>query len=395
MPAAVAYIIDLYCTMLGRVANRLIHPASRQLSAAATVTGLPCPTTAATRNHYPLTSAATRKTPVLLLRGEDDTIGMEVTTAVEKVFEAAGANVAFTTPKNQLMAEGRLSREVELLFSAMGVALKGPYFTPVDGGQQTSVNMEMRRTLDLFANVVHAYNVPGVKTRHDGVDIVIIRENTEGEYSGLEHSAVPGVVESLKIITRERSMRVAEYAFQFAEANGRRKVTAVHKANIMKSADGLFLECCKEVAQRFPHIEFESMIVDNTCMQMTSRPQQFDVMLLPNLYGNIVTNIATGIVGGPGLCPGVNIGASGAVFEQGARHAGRDIAGLSVCNPTASILSGVLMLRYLKMESAADTIEKAVREVYRESAVRTADVAAKDVKPVSTVEFTEEVIRRL
>ena len=385
--------------LLGRVANRLMSH-SRQLSvstiSASTVTGLPCPTTAATRNYYPLTSASTRKTPVLLLRGEDDTIGQEVTTAVERVFEAAGANVAFKTPKdcnNMVTSDGKLNEEIKMMFCAMGVALKGPYFTTVDG---LARNVEMRRELDLFANVVHAYNMPGVKTRHDGVDIVIIRENTEGEYSGLEHSAVPGVVESLKIITRDRSTRIAEYAFKFAEANGRRKVTAVHKANIMKSADGLFLQCCNEVARKYPHIQFESMIVDNTCMQMTSKPQQFDVMLLPNLYGNIVTNIATGIVGGPGLCPGVNIGKSGAVFEQGARHAAKDIAGLSVCNPTATILSGVLMLRYLKLESIADNIENAIRQIYAEQQVRTADVVGKlDVKPVSTEEFTSRVIERL
>ncbi len=212
------------------------------------------------------------------------------------------------------------------------MAVKGPYFTPL-GNTKTSVNIQLRRSLDLFANVVHAYNIPGVRTRHENVDIVIIRENTEGEYSGLEHEAVPGVVESLKIITRENSMRIAEYAFQYAVANNRKKVTAVHKANIMKSADGLFLDCCTEVAARYPFIEFETMIVDNTCMQMTSRPQQFDVMLLPNLYGNIVTNIATGLVGGPGLFPGANMGSKGAIFEQGARHSGRSIAGKQIANP--------------------------------------------------------------
>lgn len=371
----------------------LLARQARQLSSLAGA--IPCASTASKLNYYPLSSALSRKKPVLLLRGEADTIGHETTASVERVFDAAKVPISFREPNQDLTHELGVSDEISQIFASTGVALKGPYFTPV-GAPRTSVNIELRRQLDLYANVVHAYSMPGVPTRHPNVDIVIIRENTEGEYSGLEHAAVPGVVESLKIITRERSLRIAEYAFQYAQANGRRKVTAVHKANIMKSADGLFLECCTEVAAKFPHIEFEAMIVDNTCMQMTSRPQQFDIMLLPNLYGNIVTNIATGLVGGPGLFPGVNIGASGAIFEQGARHSGKDIAGQNIANPTATILGSVLMLRYLKLEQYADKIENAVRNVYASSNMRTKDVVTDaSHTTVTTKQFTNAVIDRL
>lgn len=384
----------------GQVALRLAqrHGSSsgtRGLSVATTTCGVPDSMTAATRNYYPLTGGVVRATPVMMLRGASDTIGDETMFAMTKVLEAAGAPVEFRTPKTALTHEGGVTEEILGMFAETKVALKGPYYTPL-GHPRTSVNIELRCALDLFANVVHAYNIPGVKSRHENVDVVIIRENTEGEYSGLEHQAVPGVVESLKIITRERSMRIAQYAFQYAVANRRRKVTAVHKANIMKSADGLFLECCEEVASQYPYIEFDTMIVDNTCMQMTSRPQQFDVMLLPNLYGNIVTNIATGLVGGPGLFPGANIGEQGAIFEQGARHSARDIAGQQICNPTATILAGVLMLRHLKMDKQADVIERAVSEVYRDTNIRTRDVLNGDGDiAASTDAFTDAIIQRI
>lgn len=346
------------------------------------------------RNFFPLSSPATKETPVLLLKGAAGTIGAEVTDSLVHVFQAAGVPVSFARPDVDLAEDGGLTQEVVDMFAETRVAVKGPYFTPI-GSKETSINIQLRKEFDLFANVVHAYNIPGVKTRHQGVDVVMIRENTEGEYSGLEHSAVPGVVESLKIITEEKSTRIAEYAFQYAIANNRKKVTAVHKANIMKSADGLFLACCEEVAAKYPFIAFESMIVDNTCMQMASRPQQFDVMILPNLYGNIVTNIATGLVGGPGLFPGSNIGASGAIFEQGTRHSARSIAGQQLANPTATIMGGVLMLRYLKMESQADVIEKAVMKTFAETDVRTRDLVPEGAKSVSTVEFTDAIVQNL
>lgn len=347
-----------------------------------------------TRNFYPLAGATKTKRPVLLLKGDTDTIGKEVTSSLSKVLEAADAPTSFVKPAVDLVTDGGVTQEVHDLFAETRVAVKGPYFTPIDS-DATSLNIKLRKELDLFANVVHAYNIPGVKTRHDNVDIVIIRENTEGEYSGLEHAAVPGVVESLKIITEEKSTRIAEYAFQYAIANQRSKITAVHKANIMKSADGLFLDCCTRVAKKYPFIDFETMIVDNTCMQMASRPQQFDVMLLPNLYGNIVTNIATGLVGGPGLFPGTNIGPSGAIFEQGSRHSARSLAGQGVANPTATILAGALMLRYLKMDHHANMIQDAVLSVYRETSLRTRDVAHDGMTETSMEEFTAAVIARL
>lgn len=346
------------------------------------------------RNFFPLSSLSERKTSALLLKGATDTIGGEVTQSLTRIFAAANVPISFRNPEQDLAVDGGLTQEVIDLFAETRVALKGPYFTPL-GSRETSINIQLRKSFDLFANVVHSYNIPGVRTRHSDVDVVMIRENTEGEYSGLEHSAVPGVVESLKIITEEKSTRIAEYAFQYAAANNRKKVTVVHKANIMKSADGLFLQCCADVAARYPFIEYEAMIVDNTCMQMASRPQQFDVMILPNLYGNIVTNIATGLVGGPGLFPGANIGLSGAIFEQGTRHSARSIAGRGVANPTATILGGVLMLRYLKMEDDADSIERAVRRVFAETNIRTRDVASDVDRAVSTDEFTDAIIERL
>lgn len=346
------------------------------------------------RNFFPLSSLASKKTPALLLKGDTDTIGREVTESLATIFEAAAVPISFLYPEEDLAIDGGVTQEVIDLFTETRVAVKGPYFTPL-GSRETSINIQLRKSFDLFANVVHAYNIPGMRTRHSDVDVVMIRENTEGEYSGLEHSAVPGVVESLKIITEEKSTRIAEYAFQYAAANNRKKVTVVHKANIMKSADGLFLQCCADVATKYPFIEYEAMIVDNTCMQMVSRPQQFDVMVLPNLYGNIVTNIATGLVGGPGLFPGANIGLSGAIFEQGTRHSARSIAGRQLANPTATILGGVLMLRYLRLEDQADCIERAVRRVFAETDIRTRDVAVNRENGVSTDEFTDAIIQRL
>lgn len=346
------------------------------------------------RNFFPLSSPASKDTPVLLLKGDTDTIGREVTESLAEIFKAANAPISFVTPKVEPRVDGGLTQEVIDLFSETRVAVKGPYFTPL-GSKETSINIQLRKSFDLFANVVHAYNIPGIQTRHKDIDVVMIRENTEGEYSGLEHSAVPGVVESLKIITEEKSTRIAEYAFQYALANNRKKVTVVHKANIMKSADGLFLECCTNVASKYPFIEFESMIVDNTCMQMASNPQQFDVMILPNLYGNIVTNIATGLVGGPGLFPGANIGISGAIFEQGTRHSARSLAGRQIANPTATIMGGVLMLRYLKLEERAEAIEKAIMSVFAETDIRTRDVAAEGAAAASTSEFTDAVVAAL
>lgn len=338
-------------------------------------------------NPFPLGGTLNQMQTATLLPGEG--IGEEVTGALVDVFEAADVPLEFETFRFSNYEDG-LPQEVIKSFQKNLVAIKGPFTTPVKS-KYTSINLLLRRDFDLFANVVHAYSIPGVKSRLGGVDVVMIRENTEGEYSGMEHEAVPGVVESLKIITEVRSMRIAQYAFAYAAANNRKKVTAVHKANIMKSADGLFLDCCKRVAAEYPHIEFEGMIVDNTCMQMVSRPQQFDVMILPNLYGNIVTNIAAGICGGPGLFPGANIGETGAIFEQGARHSGLDIAGKNKANPTGQILGGVMMLRYLQLTKHADAIESAVMRVLEGNKARTPDIGGS----ATTTDYTKAIISHL
>lgn len=224
----------------------------------------------------------------------------------------------------------------------------------------------MRQELDIYASIVLIKNIPGYQTRHNNVDLCIIRENTEGEYSGLEHQSVPGVVESLKIITRAKSERIAKFAFSFALANQRRKVTCIHKANIMKLADGLFRDTFHKVAQDYPTLEVNDMIVDNASMQAVSRPQQFDVMVMPNLYGGILSNVGAALVGGPGIVPGCNMGRDVAVFEPGCRHVGLDIKGKDQANPTAMLLSGSMLLRHLGLDEHANRISKGVYDVILE-----------------------------
>jgi len=238
---------------------------------------------------------------------------------------------------------------------------------------------------------VHAINIPGIASRHTGVDIVIIRENTEGEYSGMEHEVAPGVTESLKVMTRDATRRIAEYAFEYAAMNNRGKVTAVHKANIMKKADGIFLESCAAVAKQWAgRVAYEEVIVDNCMMQLVSKPQQFDVMVTPNFYGSLVSNAVAGLMGGPGVAPGVSIGAGGALFEQGARHVGMDIKGAGVANPTSILFSAVMMLRYLKMPNFADRMEAAVFGAIA-AGVKTKDVGG----TASTAQFVDAIISRL
>ncbi|XP_016891529.1 isocitrate dehydrogenase [NAD] subunit gamma, mitochondrial-like isoform X2 [Cynoglossus semilaevis] len=255
------------------------------------------------------------------------------------------------------------------------VALKGNIETNHDSPPSyKSRNCLLRTALDLYANVMHCQSLPGVRTRHENINITIIRENTEGEYSSLEHESVPGVVECLKIITRTKSLRIADYAFRTARENGRGRVTAVHKANIMKLSDGLFLECCKEVASGYPEITFDTMIVDNTAMQLVSRPQQFEVMVMPNLYGNVVSNVCAGLVGGPGLVPGANYGKEYAVFEMGTRNTGKDIAKHDTANPTAMLLASCLLLDHLRLHHYASTIRRAVLSTVTETQMLTPDL---------------------
>uniref|UniRef100_A0A8D3ECT7 Isocitrate dehydrogenase [NAD] subunit, mitochondrial n=1 Tax=Scophthalmus maximus TaxID=52904 RepID=A0A8D3ECT7_SCOMX len=248
-----------------------------------------------------------------------------------------------------------------------------------------------RRKLDLFANVVHVNSLPGYSTRHNNLDLVIIREQTEGEYSSLEHESVTGVIECLKIITRVKSRRIAKFAFDYATKKGRSKVTAVHKANIMKLGDGLFLQCCAEVAQLYPKIKYETIIIDNCCMQLVQNPYQFDVLVMPNLYGNIIDNLAAGLVGGAGVVPGESYSAEYAVFETGARHPFAQAVGRNIANPTAMLLSAANMLRHLNLEYHSQMVSDAVKKVIKQGKVRTGDLGGY----ASSDEFTRAVIANL
>ncbi|XP_042514464.1 isocitrate dehydrogenase [NAD] regulatory subunit 1, mitochondrial isoform X2 [Macadamia integrifolia] len=314
-----------------------------------------------------------------------DGIGPLVTGAVEQVMEAMHAPVYF----ERYEIHGDMTKVPQDLIASIKknkVCLKGGLATPVGGGV-SSLNVQLRKELDLYASLVNCFNLPGLPTRHQNVDIVVIRENTEGEYSGLEHEVVPGVVESLKVITKFCSERVAKYAFEYAYLNNRKTVTAVHKANIMKLADGLFLESCREVATKYPGIKYNEIIVDNCCMQLVSKPEQFDVMVTPNLYGNLVANTAAGIAGGTGVMPGGNVGADHAVFEQGASagNVGNDkLLEQQKANPVALLLSSAMMLRHLQFPSFADRLETAVKRVISEGKHR-----AKDLGGDST---TKEVV---
>src|SRR6516164_5916173 len=266
------------------------------------------------------------------------------------------------------------------------VALKGPMATAVAGGAP-SVNVALRKTLDLYANLRPVRNLPGVKSRFENVDVVLVRENTEDLYSGLEHEVVPGVVGSLKIITERASTRIAKFAFEYAKREGRKKIHAIHKANIMKLSDGLFLKSIRAVAEKYPGIQYKELIVDNACMQMVLKPEQYDVLLLPNLYGDVMSDLAAGLVGGLGVVPSGNIGDRAAMFEA-VHGTAPDIAGRGLANPTALLLSALLMLDHLGERSAARRIEAALEKVYREAKHTTKDVGGS----ATTEQFTDAVI---
>ncbi|PWT81856.1 MAG: isocitrate dehydrogenase (NAD(+)) [Acidobacteria bacterium] len=319
-----------------------------------------------------------------------DGIGPEVTSNVVRIIEASGADVEWETHFAGAQALEKFGKTLpdELLESIKRnrVALKGPITTPVGKGF-TSVNVGLRKALDLYANLRPVRALPNVPCRYPELDLVVVRENTESLYSGIEHVVVPGVVESLKIITEKASTRIARFAFEFARAEKRRKVTAVHKANIMKLSDGLFLECFRNVAKHYPEIEADDKIIDNACMQLVMRPEQFDIMLLENLYGDIVSDLCAGLVGGLGLVPGANIGELGAVFEA-VHGSAPDIAGQGIANPTALLQSGILMLKYLNEREAAERIEKAMLRVFEEGKVRTRDIGG----TAKTAEFADAII---
>jgi isocitrate dehydrogenase (NAD+) len=324
-----------------------------------------------------------------------DGIGPEVAAAARQAVDATGVKIDWETvelnPDVILKAGVSLPPHVIESLERTHVGMKGPVTTPIAGGY-TSVNVALRKRLDLFANVRPVKSLPGLITRFSDVkiDMVIFRENTEDLYSGLEHEVVTDVVTSLKVITRVASIRIAEVAFKFAEEHGRKKVAAIHKANIMKLADGLFLRCCREVAARHPQIEYKELIVDNASMQLVIRPEQFDVLLLPNLYGDIVSDLAAGLVGGLGIVPGANLGEKHAVFEA-VHGSAPDIAGKGLANPTAMMFSAVMMLLHLKETAAANRLQAAIEKVYAAKQMLTPDVGGS----ASTTAFTSAVIDAL
>ena len=319
-----------------------------------------------------------------------DGIGPEVSAAVVRIIEAAGADVQWETRYAGAQALEKFGDTLpqELLESIKRnkLALKGPITTPVGKGF-TSVNVGLRKALDLYANLRPVRALPNVPSRYPELDLVVVRENTEDLYSGIEHTVVPGVVESIKIITEKASTRIARFAFDYARRENRKKVTAIHKANIMKLSDGLFLDCFRNVAKDYPEIEADDKIVDNACMQLVMRPEQFDIMLLENLYGDIVSDLCAGLIGGLGLVPGANIGELGAVFEA-VHGSAPDIAGQGIANPTALLQSGILMLRHIGEREPAQKIESAMLKVFKEGKVRTRDIGGE----AHTDEFAAAII---
>jgi isocitrate dehydrogenase (NAD+) len=319
-----------------------------------------------------------------------DGIGPEVACATVRLLEAARADVRWEEQQARpVVGQRREDADADPVISSIHrtrVALKGPITTPVGAGHR-SINVALRKALDLYANLRPVKSLPGIRTPFENIDLVIVRENTEDLYAGLEHTVVPGVVESLKIITERASTRIARFAFDYARKKGRKKIASVHKANIMKLSDGLFLECIRRVAKEYPEIEYREVIVDNCSMQLVIRPHQFDVLLLENLYGDILSDLCAGLVGGLGLVPGANLGEREALFEA-VHGSAPDIAGKAVANPTAMMLSAVLMLEHLGQHEPAQRIEAAIRGVYHQGRFTTHDVGGS----ASTEEFTSAVI---
>lgn len=322
-----------------------------------------------------------------------DGIGPEIVAATVRIIEATGVDIAWET---QILGAQALEKYGSTLpeeaiegMRRTKVALKGPIMTPIGKGF-TSVNVGLRKALDLYANVRPIKALPNVPCRYPDLDLVIVRENTEDLYAGLEHIVVPGVVESLKIITEKASTRISKYAFDYAKDNGRKKVTAVHKANIMKLSDGLFLECFYNVAKDYPEIEADDKIIDNCCMQLVMRPEQFDIMVMENLYGDIVSDLCAGLIGGLGLAPGANIGERGAVFEA-VHGSAPDIAGQGIANPTALLMSAIVMLHYIGEKDAAHRVENAMMAVFAEGTVRTKDLGG----TAKTNEFARAIVEKI
>ncbi len=333
---------------------------------------------------------STRTRTVTLIRG--DGVGPEVAAAVVSILESAGAPLAFEEAVVGVEAEKAegdpLPPRVLDQIRRNGVALKGPVGTPVGKGF-ASINVRLRKGLDLYANLRPVRNVPTVKSRFENVDLIVVRENTEDLYSGLEHVVVPGVVESIKVITEFASTRIARFAFDHARRNGRKRVTAIHKANIMKLSDGLFLDCFRRVSEDYPDIQADDRIVDAACMRLVMVPETFDVLLLENLYGDIVSDLAAGLVGGLGVVPGANIGPDVSIFEA-VHGTAPDIAGQDRANPTALLMSAILMLRHLELPELADRVERALLGTLA-AGIRTPDIGG----TAGTLEFARAVAERV
>ncbi|KAI8976456.1 isocitrate dehydrogenase, NAD-dependent [Pilobolus umbonatus] len=323
-----------------------------------------------------------------------DGIGPEISQSVKAIFAAAKAPIDWeevdVTPT---VKDGETTIPDEAVTSVLKstVALKGPLATPIGKGH-VSLNLTLRRIFNLYANVRPCRSIVGYKTAYDNVDTVLIRENTEGEYSGIEHSIMDGVVQSIKLITREASERVARYAFAYAETIGRPRVTAIHKADVMKLADGLFLDSCRLVAEEYPNIKFDDMLLDTACLMITSDPSKFadTVMVMPNLYGDILSDLGAGLIGGLGLTPSGNIGRDASIFEA-VHGTAPDIAGQDKANPTALLLSSIMMLRHMRLNKYADNIERAVFKTIAEGKTLTADLGGRS----SNSEYTKAVIGNL
>jgi isocitrate dehydrogenase (NAD+) len=319
-----------------------------------------------------------------------DGIGPEVTGATVRILEATGVKFEWESYAAGAEAYEKykeyIPKELHESIERTRVGLKGPVTTPIGGGF-SSINVELRKRFELFANFRPIRNLPNVKTNYPGVDLIIVRENTEGLYSGIEHEVVPGVVESLKIITEKASTRISKWAFEYARKYGRKRITAIHKANIMKMSDGLFIRCSRNVSKDYPEITYGEHIVDNTCMQLVTNPYQYDVLLLENLYGDIVSDLCAAFVGGLGIVPGANIGHECAIFEA-VHGSAPDIAGKGIANPTAVLRSGILMLRHLGEEAAANKIRRAIEVVYGEKKHLTRDMGG----TASTNEFADAMI---
>ncbi|SEU26721.1 isocitrate dehydrogenase (NAD(+)) [Stigmatella erecta] len=322
-----------------------------------------------------------------------DGIGPEVMGATIRVLEALKLPLDFDHKDagTEVIAKygTNLPHETVEAVLRSGVALKGPTGTVVGGGMP-SANVGLRKRLDLYASLRPVKSVPSVKTRYEDVDLIVVRENTEGLYVGIEHIVVPGVVESLKIITEKASTRIARFAFEHARKLGRKKVTAVHKANIMKLSDGLFLDCCRKVGREFPEIQYEEVIIDNLCMQLVKDPSRFDVMVLENLYGDIISDLCAGLVGGLGVVPGANIGERTAVFEA-VHGTAPDIAGKGIANPTALLMSAAMMLDWMGLTEEGQRVQAALQKVYGEGKIRTGDLGGSS----TTREFTDAIIAAL